>query len=298
MDNRPHLVVVEDEAAQRDLLAGYLSRHGYRVTAVESGGALRQLIQREPPNLVMLDVGLPGEDGFALARWLRERSGRLGIIMVTAAADTVDRVVGLETGADDYIAKPFEPRELLARVKSVLRRQALESGGAAPRRLAAILVADVAGYSRLVSEDEEGTLDRLRALRRDQIDPALAAHRGRIVKTTGDGFLVEFTSVLDAVRWAVALQRSLAVSTASEQQRIAYRFGIHLGDVVVDNDDVFGDTVNIAARLETLAEPGGICLSAAAYDQVCGKLDAQFADMGEQRLRNITRLVRAYRVVI
>jgi class 3 adenylate cyclase len=298
MDIRPHIVVVEDDATQRDLLAGYLCRHGYRVSGAENGDALRRRIGRELPSLVMLDVGLPGEDGFALARWLRERSGRVGIIMVTAEADTVDRVVGLETGADDYIAKPFEPRELLARVKSVLRRQALEAGSTTPRRLAAILVADVAGYSRLVSEDEEGTLERLRALRRNRIDPALAAHRGRIVKTTGDGILVEFTSVLDAVRCAVALQRGLAMSAVAESQRLVYRFGIHLGDVVVDGDDVFGDTVNIAARLETLAEPGGICLSAAVYDQVCGKLDAEFADMGEQQLRNITRPVRAYRVLL
>src|SRR6201981_3527805 len=122
MDNRPHIVVVEDEVTQRDQLIEYLSRNGLRVSGAENGEALRQLIGRDLPSLVMLDIGLPGEDGFALARWLRERSGRVGIIMVTAASDTVDRVVGLETGADDYIAKPFEPRELLARVKSVLRR--------------------------------------------------------------------------------------------------------------------------------------------------------------------------------
>jgi DNA-binding response OmpR family regulator len=124
LDPRPHIVVVEDEAVQRQLLADYLARQNFRVTALGDGAALRQLVERELPTLVMLDVGLPGEDGFALARWLRERSGRVGIIMVTAASDTVDRVVGLETGADDYIAKPFEPRELLARVKSVLRRAA------------------------------------------------------------------------------------------------------------------------------------------------------------------------------
>jgi DNA-binding response OmpR family regulator len=122
MDHRPQIVVVEDEATQRDMLVDYLSRHGFRVHGVENGETLRRLVDHELPSLVMLDVGLPGEDGFALARWLRERSGRVGIIMVTAATDTVDRVVGLETGADDYIAKPFEPRELLARVKSVLRR--------------------------------------------------------------------------------------------------------------------------------------------------------------------------------
>jgi two-component system phosphate regulon response regulator OmpR len=122
MDPRPLVVVVEDEAVQRQMLADYLARQNFRVAALGDGAALRRLVARELPALVMLDVGLPGEDGFALARWLRERSGRVGIIMVTAAGDTVDRVVGLESGADDYIAKPFEPRELLARVKSVLRR--------------------------------------------------------------------------------------------------------------------------------------------------------------------------------
>src|SRR6266513_2200877 len=122
MAGRPHIVVVEDEAAGRQLLTGYLTARGYRVTAFASGVGLRRLVERELPALVLLDIGLPGEDGFALARWLRERSGRIGIIMVTASSDTVDRVVGLETGADDYIGKPYEPRELLARIKSVLRR--------------------------------------------------------------------------------------------------------------------------------------------------------------------------------
>jgi len=129
LEPRPHIVVVEDEAVQRQLLADYLARQNLRVSPLGDGAALRRLVDRELPALVMLDVGLPGEDGFSLARWLRERSGRVGIIMVTAAGDTVDRVVGLESGADDYIAKPFEPRELLARVKSVLRRAA---GASAP----------------------------------------------------------------------------------------------------------------------------------------------------------------------
>jgi len=122
VERRPYIVVVEDEATQRHLLVEYLARQNFRVSGVDCGAALRKLAARERPALVLLDVGLPDEDGFALARWLRESSARIGIIMVTAASDTVDRVVGLETGADDYIAKPFEPRELLARVKSVLRR--------------------------------------------------------------------------------------------------------------------------------------------------------------------------------
>jgi len=122
MNQQPHIVVVEDEPTQRQLLVDYLARQNVRVSGVGDGAALRRLVDRELPTLVMLDIRLPGEDGFALARWLRELSGRVGIIMVTSAGDTVDRVVGLEIGADDYIAKPFEPRELLARVKSVLRR--------------------------------------------------------------------------------------------------------------------------------------------------------------------------------
>ena len=135
MDPRPLIVVVDDEATQRQLLVDYLTKQSLRVSGADGGPALRKLVEREMPGLVMLDVGLPGEDGFALARWLREKSGRVGIIMVTAAVETVDRVIGLETGADDYIAKPFEPRELLARVKSVLRRvtQAAAPNGARPR---------------------------------------------------------------------------------------------------------------------------------------------------------------------
>jgi len=133
MDQRPHIVVVEDEPAQRHLLTDYLSKHNFRVSSAEDGTALRRLVERDVPAVVLLDVGLPGEDGFALARWLRERSARVGIIMVTVASDTVDRVVGLETGADDYIAKPFEPRELLARVKSVLRRATGVAPIAGPR---------------------------------------------------------------------------------------------------------------------------------------------------------------------
>src|ERR1700739_1073009 len=122
MDPRPHIAVVEDEAVQRQMLADYLATQNIRVSALTDGAALRRLVERELPALVMLDVGLPGEDGFALARWLRARSGPVGIIMSPAATAPVDRVVGLETGADDYVAKPFETRELLARVKSVLRR--------------------------------------------------------------------------------------------------------------------------------------------------------------------------------
>jgi DNA-binding response OmpR family regulator len=161
MDHRPHIVVVEDEATQRQLLVDYLDKQNFRVSAADGGGALRRLVERELPALVLLDVGLPGEDGFALARWLRERSGRIGIIMVTAAADTVDRVVGLETGADDYIGKPYEPRELLARIKSVLRRVTGAPATAGPRMRMGRRVLDL--EKRMLVDPADGSEETLTA---------------------------------------------------------------------------------------------------------------------------------------
>ena len=168
------------------------------------------------------------------------------------------------------------------------------------RRLAAILAADVAGYSRLIGADEGGTLTRLKAIRTELIDPTIAAHHGRLVKTTGDGLLVEFSSVVDALRCATEVQAGMADRNATTpvDKRIKFRIGINVGDVVVEDSDIFGDGVNVAARLETLAEPGGICVSARVQEDSAGKLDLAFEDMGEQALKNIARPVRAYRVAM
>src|ERR1700758_4010805 len=177
----------------------------------------------------------------------------------------------------------------------------MERGGSVrvERRLAAILAADVAGYSRLIEADEEGTLKRLKALRREVVDPKLAEHRGRIVKTTGDGLLVEFASVVDALRSAAEVQAALAEGNKPlpPDRRIEYRIGIHQGDIVVEDGDIFGDGVNVAARLEGLADPAGICVSARVQEDAAGKLDLAFEDIGEQQLKNIARPVRVYRIV-
>src|SRR6516162_434743 len=167
---------------------------------------------------------------------------------------------------------------------------------ASTRRLAAILAADVAGYSRLMGADEEGTHERLKAHRRELVDPKIAEHSGRVVKNTGDGMLAEFPSVVDAVRCAVELQRAMIDREASapNERRIWFRIGINLGDVIVEDDDIFGDGVNIAARLETLAEPGGICISRVVRDQIRDKLPYAFEDLGEQSVKNIARPVRVY----
>ena len=164
------------------------------------------------------------------------------------------------------------------------------------RRLAAILAADVVGYSRLMNIDEVRTLDALKAHRRELIDPAIASHHGRMVKTTGDGALVEFPSVVDAVECAVVIQRSMVTRNlrVTEDLRIVFRIGINVGDIIIDADDIFGDGVNIAARLETLCEPGGICISRAANDQIRDKLSLAFADLGEQTVKNIPRAVGVF----
>jgi adenylate cyclase len=164
------------------------------------------------------------------------------------------------------------------------------------RRLAAILAADVAGYSRLIGVNEEGTLAALRAHRRELIDPKIAEHRGRIVKTTGDGLLVEFASVVDALRCATDVQAVIAERNVDvpPDRRIEFRIGINMGDIVVEDGDIFGDGVNVAARLEGLSEPGGICVSARVQEDAAGNLS--FDDLGEQQLKNITRRVRVYRV--
>jgi adenylate cyclase len=174
------------------------------------------------------------------------------------------------------------------------------SGERVERRLAAILAVDVAGYSRLMGEDEEATLAALKAIRRDLGDPKIKEHRGHIVKTTGDGLLVEFASVVDAVRCAVEVQRAMAERNAGipRETRIEFRMGINVGDIIIEDGDIFGDGVNVAARLEALAEPGGICVSRVVRDQVRDKLDFTFDDMGEQQVKNIARPVRTHRILL
>lgn len=200
MDHRPHIVVVEDEATQRQLLVDYLSRQNFRVSSADGGTALRRLVERELPAVVLLDVGLPGEDGFVLARWLREKSSRVGIIMVTAAADTVDRVVGLETGADDYVAKPYEPRELLARVKSVLRRSTGSPAAAGPRMRMGRVVFDL--EKRVLVMANGGSEERLTASEYDLLkvfaeNPNRPLNRDWLLEVTAHREMEAFDRAID-----------------------------------------------------------------------------------------------------
>jgi len=168
------------------------------------------------------------------------------------------------------------------------------TAGRVERRLAAVLAADIAGYSRLMGENELGTLEALKAHRREVIDPAIASHKGRIVKTTGDGMLVEFASAVDAVTCAMAVQEKMAERNGSFTPTITFRIGINIGDIIIEGDDIFGDGVNVAARVENECEPGGVCLSGSAYEQVRDKTPFTFDDLGERSLKNIGRPVRLY----
>src|SRR6516225_3106661 len=201
--------------------------------------------------------------------------------------------------APKWCSRPGEFHHILSR-RSPCGLAGEMSGARVERRLAAILAADVAGYSRLMGADEEGTLAALHAVRRELSDPKIAEHRGRIVKTTGDGLLVEFASVVDAVRCAVEVQLEMIARNASAPagRRIEFRMGVNVGDIIIEDGDIFGDGVNIAARLEGLAKPGGICLSAAAHEQVRDRLDLAYDDLGEQQVKNITRPVRTYAVAL
>jgi adenylate cyclase len=167
---------------------------------------------------------------------------------------------------------------------------------ASTRRLTAIFAADVAGYSRMMGADEEGTHERLKAHRRELVDPKIKEHQGRIVKTTGDGMLVEFPSVVDAMRCAAEVQRGMIdrEPEAIDERQIRFRIGVNLGDIIAEGGDIFGDGVNVAARLEALAEPGGICISRMVRDQIRDKLPYAFEDTGEQSVKNIARPVRVY----
>ncbi len=168
------------------------------------------------------------------------------------------------------------------------------------RRLTTILAADVVGYSRLMAADEAGTLAQLKTHRKELIEPKTAEYHGRVVKLMGDGTLMEFGSVVDAVNFAVHLQRAMALRNADvpEDQRITYRIGINIGDIIVEGDDIYGDGVNVAARMEGLADPGGICVARNVYDQVEPKVDLAFEDLGEQEVKNIPKPVQVFKVLL
>jgi class 3 adenylate cyclase len=281
-----HVAVVDDQAEARAMIGDYLGLHGFRVSLCDGGTSLRQLVQIDPPDLIILDLNMPGEDGLSVIRSLKHTS-RIPVIMLTASASPIDRVVGLEMGADDYIAKPCELRELLARVRSVLRRMRWLRSAPNERRLASIVSFDVAGFSRLVQEDEAGTQAAIDAVLEDTFAPGLSRYNGTLFKMLGDGALVEFASVVDSVDWSVETQRALQRygQTGRRGSHLRFRVGIAVGDIMVSNNARFGEGIALAVRIQELARPGGVTVSDYVHRLVRGKTAAQFEDGGQHRMK-------------
>jgi class 3 adenylate cyclase len=300
------VLLVDDDEKLRKLVTEYLEGYGFQVNTLPDGLLVRRTIHKESPDLVILDIMLPGKDGLDVLKEIRAESS-VPVIMLTARGEDADRIVGLELGADDYLPKPFNPRELLARMKAVIRRISFEGGGVRverglasqqmQRQLRAIFSADVKGYSRLMAEDEMWTIYTLNAYR-DLVGSRVQSHMGRVVDSPGDNILAEFGSVLNAVQCAVEIQKDLEAKNADlpDQRKMEFRIGINLGDVVLEKGKIYGDGVNIAARIERLAEAGGICISGTVYDQIENRLPFSYEYLGEKAVKNITKPIRVYQV--
>jgi DNA-binding response OmpR family regulator len=300
------VLLVDDDERLRELVKEYLEGYGYQITALPDGLSVLKTIRKESPDIIILDIMMPEQDGLDVLREIRLKYS-VPVIMLTAKGDDADRIVGLELGADDYLPKPFNPRELLARMKAVIRRhpfnykgeisEGLNDPQQMQRQLKAILSADVKDYSRLMADDEMSTIHILTTYR-DLITSHIQKHLGRVVDSPGDNILAEFGSVLNAVQCAVEIQNDLRIQNdpLPNHRRMEFRIGINLGDVVIEKGRIYGDGVNIAARIEGLAEAGGISISGTVYDQVENKLSLGYEYMGEKSVKNIMKPVRVYRI--
>ena len=306
MSNR--VLLVDDDEKLRRLVSEYLEGYGFQVDTLSDGLSVLETVRKESPDIVILDVMLPGKDGLDVLKEIRAEH-TVPVIMLTARGEDADRIVGLELGADDYLPKPFNPLELLARMKAVIRRLSPQAPGRPPggdlasqgmqRQLRAILSADVKDYSRLMAQDEMRTIRTLNAYR-DLIASHVRDHLGRVVDSPGDNILAEFGSVINAVQCAVQIQKDLGVKNAElpDNRKMAFRIGINLGDVVLEKGRIYGDGVNIAARIEKLSEAGGICVSGTVYDQIENRLPLRYQYLGEKSVKNIERPIRVYHVLI
>lgn len=288
------IAIAEDEKDLREAVAEFLQHHGYRVLATEDAAEFRKLTQFESVDLSLLDINLPDEDGLSLARWIRSRNAG-SIMFATAAISPVDRVIGLEIGADDYVTKPYDLRELLARIRSILRRHRPGPQPANGRRLAAITSVDIVGYGRLIHDDEAGTLAMIDHVFREVALPALEKTSGQIFKMLGDGALIEFSSVQEAVDWAIQFQSDIAALYAQKRDMpVQFRIGIAAGDVIVRNEDRFGETVAVAVRIQEHTPPGGILVNQPVYAMLRDKTKTQFDFLGEKVLKNLPEPTQLY----
>lgn len=281
------IAIAEDEEDLRDLLAEFLGSNGYRVIATGSADEFRAAVEFESIDLAVIDVNMPGEDGLSLARWLNARSSA-GIIFATAMNSSIDRIVGLEMGGDDYIGKPYHMREMLARIRGLLRRRKSTQAAFAGKRLAAIASVDIVGYTRMIQRDEPGGLALTDRFFRDVVAQSVAARSGFLFKMLGDGALIDFPSVQNAVDWAVDCQSETRAYAGGRglDDMLRLRIGVAVGDVIVRNGDRFGEVVAFAARVQEAAPPGSIMITDLVRAMTQGKVRANFVAT-RRELKNV-----------
>lgn len=306
MDRRKRILVVEDDRAVARGLKDLLESDGYDArTAADGEVAVREAATR-PTDLVILDINLPRLSGLEVCRQLRHQGFGGPILMLTARNEQIDKVIGLEAGADDYITKPFETRELLARVHAHLRAHTRAPSWTSPspsvtsqHKLLSVMFTDMQGFSKAMNTDESLALSMLRQHNRI-VSRTVKRHGGRIIEIIGDAFMVSFESALKAVQCGAAILTSLGTANAKKprQSQIHVRIGIHLGDVMDDKGKLRGDTVNIASRLQQFASPDQMAISESVREAIRSKLGVKTTKVGRKHFKNIKQPVGVYRITI
>jgi DNA-binding response OmpR family regulator len=301
------ILLIEDDPAILLGVGEYLSSRGYDVLKSEDGKDGFELALKEVPDLILLDLNLPSLNGLEVCRMLRERSFRNPIIMLTSMAEKIDKVVGLEVGADDYVTKPFDSRELLARIRANLRRVregSVKSGTTGKedilqRHLLAVMFSDMKDYSKKMNRDEKLALELLKIHNRF-MEESIKLFDGKVIEIIGDAFLASFESATNALKCSVDIQQKFREynNDKTKKERMKVRLGIHIGDVIEHEGKLKGNALNVAARIQQIAEPGSIYASESFYSAVKGKTDTAFKKLGSYELKNIKEPIEIYEVVL
>ena len=295
------ILIIEDDPAIQLGLKELLNEAGFDVISESDGMNGMDAAQKENPHLILLDIGLPSLNGLDVCRKLREEKYRGSIIMLTSKGEQVDKVVGLEIGADDYITKPFDSRELLARVRAQLRRHngksSEELNDDRKRKLSAIMFTDIKGYSKAMHQDESAAIKML-AKHNEILKKTILSFDGNIIEIIGDAFLASFNSAVASVKCGLSIQKEIIDynNSAAKNKRFRVRIGIHLGDVVEFEGKLKGDTLNIAARIQQAAKPGGVYFSEDVYSAVQNKIKINPESIGKCKFKNIKKIISVYKI--
>jgi CheY-like chemotaxis protein len=295
MDEKKTILVVDDMSQIRTILRFNLEKDGYNVIDANNGErALEYASGENPPDLIILDIMMPKMDGYEVIRRLREShvTKHIPVIFLTAKAQKKDVLKGIEAGANDYMLKPFKFVDLHRKINRLIDMYP-------HRALAAIMITDIVGFSKEMEKNEEHAYSKL-LIHNEMIRKSISKNRGEEIKTIGDAFLVRFKSAVDAVKAAMNIQNKFLRYNKDKKDvdQILVRIGIHIGDILIEDNDVFGNGVNVASKIEPLAEPGGICISADAYNVVKKSIDIKVLSLGIKELKNIKDSPEIFKILI